>query len=77
MVNENETFQPTIFDSSPPQVRQPYNVLQYVSTGQKEIIPSLRIGSNVVGAAGKLQRIGKNEHKPKSNPIVTVYEVSK
>lgn len=75
MLNDRETFQPTLLDTNPTEQRQPYNVLQSVKAGQKDVIPGVRVGSNVIGAPGKLQRLGQTDPKHKTNTMVKIFEV--
>lgn len=75
MLNERETFQPTFLDSNPTEIRQPYNVLQSIASGQKEVVPGVRIGTNVIGSAGKFEKVGQKEQKPKSNTMLKIFEV--
>ncbi|KAK6619085.1 hypothetical protein RUM44_003467 [Polyplax serrata] len=74
MLNDRETFQPTLLDTNPTEQRQPYNVLQSVKAGQKDVIPGVRVGSNVIGAPGKLQRLGQTDPKHKTNTMVKIFE---
>ena len=75
MLNEREIFQPTVLESGTSETRQPYNILQPINAGKKELAPNVRIGSNVIGAAGKLAKVNQKDPKIKNNAVIKVFEV--
>lgn len=75
MLNKNEP-QSTETISQPTESRQPYNVLTSISAGRKEVVPSIRIGGNVLGEPGKLKQSVAKDTKPKSNSGITIYQDS-
>lgn len=76
MLSKTETSEASALDTQPEETRQPYNVLQSVPLGRKEIVPSIRVGPNVIGEPGKLRMGSIKDSKPKSNTGIMIYQVS-
>lgn len=77
MLSKTESNEASGMDTQPEETRQPYNVLQKLAVGRTDIVPSVRVGQNVLGEPGKLKMNSKKESKPKNNTPITIYQVSR
>jgi len=73
MVNSGEIFQPSSAGLLEEASRQAYNKIKPINVGLKEVVPSVRIGTNVT-SAGKYLNVLKPSSK--NNVPIAIYQVS-